>query len=161
MIALGVAFTIFMLLVSIATVIKASRPVPVVNLNPKGYKPIPQIVNKVNPNATKVLKTVIPCSPDQLLFLADWIVNKKMTLGLKSLEGTPVHKRMIGEDNLRDWLIWNEFAHELKSKQTGEIYMFERGVDFFEDTLAFGQAPMFEDVQFTCRDENQTTERGV
>jgi hypothetical protein len=160
-ICMGIAFAIYLLAAAFATAIKASRPAQVAevrDLNAEEQKNQKSNFRKVPTKdvqhyESKLLKTNIPCSPDQLLFLADWIVKKKMTLGLKSLEGTPVHKRMVGEDNLRDWLVWNEFAYELKSKQNGEIYMLEKGVNFFEDTLAVGSAPSFEGVQFTCRDK--------
>lgn len=90
--------------------------------------------------SVKRIKPDIPCTVEQLLFLADGIINRGMTLGIKQWEGTIVHRVMVGDETLRDWFVWNEFARELKSKG-GELYVLSAGEKFLESTLAHGAPP--------------------
>jgi len=64
---------------------------------------------------------------------------------------------MIGKFNLRGWLVGNDFAYELPSRD-GEIYLNDIGKDFFAAALSEKAAPLFDGVQYYCRDEDDKKE---
>ena len=110
------------------------EPEPTVPTIPFVHAPGPQS----RPGGVRLIRADIPCSVDQLLELADGIVNRRMTLAINQWEGTTVHK-VIKE--IRAFFIKHEFARVLLGKG-GELGIEVLGEEFLADCLAYKRPPL-------------------
>ncbi len=88
----------------------------------------------------------VPCTKDQLLELADGIINRGMTLSFNPWEGTTVHKVL---KVMREFMVENHFARNVKG-QGGLLDILADGEKFLRDTLDKQEPP----APFRCLPDN-------
>ena len=125
---------------------KTTPAPPVVDLNAAEEKtPMAFVPVGNNPNEVRRVRTVIPCTLDQLLIIADGITARRMTFGINSWEGTDVHSIMAGKD-FRLWAAGERLVAHIPNKGTNEVSITAAGEQFFLDTHETGQPP----YPYTC-----------
>ncbi len=129
-VALGAALVIFVM---------RSEPKKDEAVEVRAFEPIPMKVDTSNGQykMTKI-RTDVPCSKEQLMVLAEGILNNGMTLAINPWQKTIVHKSI---DDIRQFFLDNEWARELKSKN-GELFVLEVGEDWLDQCLARGEPPL-------------------
>ena len=86
----------------------------------------------------KLVRAEVPCNVDQLLVLADGVVNSGRTLAFNHWEGTPVHKSL---KELRAFFVQHHFARVMMGKG-GELGVEVLGEEFLQDCLAYKSPPL-------------------
>lgn len=129
-VAVGAALVIFVM----RSEPKKEEPVEV-----RAFVPIPMRKDTSNGQyKMKKIRTDVPCSKEQLMVLAEGILNNGMTLAINPWQKTIVHKSI---DDIRQFFLDNEWARELKSKN-GELFVLEVGEDWLDQCLARGEPPL-------------------
>jgi hypothetical protein len=103
--------------------------------------PIP-FVHVAGPQSDKggvrMIRAEVPCTIEQLLELADGIVNRGMTLAFGQWEDTIVHKSL---KELRAFFVQHEFAKVLLGKG-GELGIEVLGEEFLQDCISYQRPPL-------------------
>lgn len=98
--------------------------------------PIPFARDKQS-DGERFIRAEIQCANEQLLLLAEGIINEGKTLAFNMWEGTPVHKSL---KYIREFFIENHFAKLIKG-QGGAMDMAAEGEKFLRDCLDLGHPP--------------------
>jgi hypothetical protein len=122
--------SVMLLAVPIALVIfVTNKPAePIINIPNLNIRDIPMVVPKGS-EPTHTIRAEIPCDLDQLLELADGILNSRKTLAFNQWEGTSVHKSL---KDLRAFFMDHKFARVLIGKG-GELGIEADGEAFLRE----------------------------
>lgn len=139
-IGLKLAIALFVVALGAALVIFVMRePKKVEAVEVQAFVPIPMRKDTSNGQykMTKI-RTDVPCSKEQLMVLAEGILNNGMTLAINPWQKTIVHKSI---DDIRQFFLDNDWAHKLKSKN-GELFLLEVGEEWLDQCFARGEPPL-------------------
>jgi len=134
----AVAFFVFALAGTMIFVIlrRESKPEPAVVSIPRLDDDIP-LKRHDDDGSVRFTRADVPCTKDQLIDLADGIINRGMTLAFNAWEGTPVHKVLKA---MREFMVENHFAKLVKG-QGGALDLQADGEQFLRETLDKQEPP--------------------
>jgi hypothetical protein len=135
--------SIMLLAIPIALVIFiTNKPAgPIINVPNLNIHDIPMVVPKGS-EPTHTIRADIPCDLDQLLELADGILNSRKTLAFNQWEGTSVHKSL---KEIRAFFMVHKFARVLIGKG-GELGIEADGEAFLRECWSLRSPP----PPYTC-----------
>jgi len=112
---------------------------------PKFISPIP-LAKTETKDGTTWLRSQIPCTKEQLVMLADGIVNRGMTLSFNIWEGTPVHRSL---QKIREEFQTHKLARNILHGN-GRVDVTPEGEKFLRYVVEHGEPP----PPFVCLPEN-------
>jgi hypothetical protein len=131
-ITLGMALVIF--------VMRAPNNVPSKDTNQEIHieqlKKIPMVADSENRNRT--IRAEVLCTNEQIVDLANGILNMKMTLGFNQWQGTSVHKNL---KEIRDFFQEHKFARLIPGKG-GELIVTSEGEEFLIECWNLKEPPL-------------------
>ena len=142
----AVSFFVFVLTALMIIVILRREHKP--EEEPIHVKPLDDIpfVKDASHPRERYIRASVPCTKEQLIELADGVINRDMTLSFNSWEGTTVHKVL---KDMREFMSENHFVKLVKGGD-GRLDMLAAGEQFLRDVLDNQEPP----APYRCLPDN-------